>query len=528
MEGNMWNIGRCTNIQPLTPTTRYLNVFDLDKKSKFEYETVKKFINDKLNKIRTNGKINEDARFKETCLEHKLCNPLTPQIENGSLQLLVAVSGAGKTRRIYEYLYSNPGIFFTTKKQGNGGSADFEKCISYTIKEFSNKPDKKESYSQYFNLLFWARVMILEYMVETLKFKNPMLLLAQIHPDLVFSTDIFVEVFEDFVQKYYDPPLSIPSEVFNGKVFVDEIQASLDSECGSFIFNSEPRRVFSPLLKSLLIYFGYQNLILSGTGISFQILKEHITSSTFKSSPYTLVTNFKPMNKDQVYNYSLTILREIGKKEEEDATQIAKILSENPLVVGGRARFTVFFLDLIMRGKSVEESVLEFFSILRDTRHLNFPIRNWESKKSVIIRNETYFALIKKALINILMGKEPKIYVSDDDLAEMLNMGIGFSEKSLGESFVVLKEFAVVNALFSLYTESEIAHSFLDTFHSLNDSCAGFHFEYLVMLKYLYDYKELSFAVHRGPLYGRLDEFEKKDFVAFFPDNFAGIKNFDF
>jgi hypothetical protein len=461
--------------------------------------------------------IQKDAVFRETCLEFALERRLTNSLQHDKdkSKLLVGPSGSGKTRRCYEELFVTPGLFFTCAKQGNGGSADME----ITIADAMGDPGKSNFY---FSTLIWSRMMLFRYMKDELKFSSANLLLAQIHPEAVFGSDVF----KDLYLKIRSMGVILRPWLFSIFVVVDEIQMALRGE-KKFLLNSIQRTVFSPLWKSMITHFGYANLVMSGTGMDFQVLKDHLESVTFKDTPYELVVDIKPLTEEQVRKYCLLICTKRLTMSEEDANELAGIVCVNPLCAGGRARTTAFVLDQIINGKNVNDALESLNAIIINPSHASFPIRNWESKKDTTIGHQTYFAMVLHALVSYLQGKEAVIYLPENNMADLINIGLGFCK--LNESYppgVVLSELLVAQALFALFEPLEIANEFLKNLaQSLNSSIAGFHFEYLVMLKFYFDCpQDETFEILHGPLHNNLHKLNelKQGVIALFPDAYMG------
>jgi len=79
--------------------------------------------------------------FHDNCLEYRLDRRTTTynidDVDN--VKLLLAVSGAGKTRMLLELLYSNFGYYFTCKSsQDDFGSGDLYQCQAYCYKHSEN------------------------------------------------------------------------------------------------------------------------------------------------------------------------------------------------------------------------------------------------------------------------------------------------------------------------------------------------------------------------------------------------------
>lgn len=448
---------------------------------------------------------------------------LTAPIPDSGNCLLIAVSGAGKTRRLYEELFVKPGIFFTCAKQGNGGSDDLKTCILHSVKVGDSE--------RYFYLLISTRLMICSYLFNRCNFTSSQLLLAQIHPEFVFGGDIFLNLYSLLNSSLKDLPVAMPHgpHDYLKLVAVDEIQASMHPNSSVFVFNTVARTALSPLWKNMIDTFGYGKVAFSGTGMDFLALREQLESSTVKHIPYEVLTDFSPLTEQQVYDYSNTILTQLGNFPTEQGVEIAQILSMDPLFVKGRPRFVAYVLNLLIENISLQDALLQLSDILAKPGHEKFPIKNWELKKRNSVGSDTYHTLILGAVVSYLQGKEAFIEVDSNDLADLVNMGIGYTRKT-GRSGIVLTEAAVVQALFSLFIPSEIAQKFIsNTRASLNSSTAGFHFEYLVFLKFYFE-SQADGSVPFKILYGSLSfylETLSKDmnsdgYIALFPDVFAG------
>ena len=479
----------------------------------------------------SNYTINVNAQFKNTCLESNLAERLTAPIkmQEDVCKFLIATSGAGKTRRCYEELYSKYGIFFTCSKQGNGGSDDMKGAIEWCITLATNGGNRHHV-DQCLKTLIYGRVQLVNYMIDILKFAPSMVLLAQIHPDLVFGEDIFKTFFEHLMTKY-DPTKASPLifGTFMYPVVIDEIQSTLQSP-SIFDYSRTPRTVFSPLYKNMTTFFSFKYLIFSGTGTDFNTTKDHLMSTSFKSLPYVLLTDFKPMTEDQVYDFSLNTLKSIDNLNDSvDIETVSKQLSSDPLFVGGRPRFTAFILDSLRNGDSFEGAISQFNLILTLPNHEKFPIRNWTEKQSCIVQNQTYYTLVLDALVSYLCGKDAVINVTKDVAADLINIGIGYCSVREHEYIITLSELATIQAFYALLNPADISSKFMEKmFSSLNNCIAGFHFEYLVMLKFYYDCpQDQPFRIIHGSLSSVLRDLENEDIntreiIAFFPDVFAG------
>jgi hypothetical protein len=124
-------------------------------------------------------KLPNSALFRDNCLEYRLDRRSTlyqPDDDKDNIKLLLAASGAGKTRLLLELLYSNFGYYFVTKSsQADFGSDDLARC-----QIFSDKNDSKAEFA--IRLLYFVRVSVCNYLIEK-GFNEPwQILLAQSIP----------------------------------------------------------------------------------------------------------------------------------------------------------------------------------------------------------------------------------------------------------------------------------------------------------------------------------------------------------
>ncbi|KAJ3118945.1 hypothetical protein HDU96_005182, partial [Phlyctochytrium bullatum] len=311
--------------------------------------------------------INRDASFNNNCLEFDLgmrwTNPLG--MENEKSKILVAVSGAGKTRRVYEELYSRPGIFFTCSKQGNGGSEDLRSCLQ----EINDDPDSAAS--------------------------------------------------------------------------------SLATLC----------------------------LCLSGTGLDYDVLREHLDSTSAKEFPYETLTDFEPLTISQVEHYAEHFLRGVknrkGEDGEDDIEDIITTLKSDRRFVG-RPRFLAFVVDQIAKGSA-------------------------------------------------------RIYqytIEHGDAAKLINIGVGYAKEVGAELYVELVEEALIESLWSLYDPSVLAITLISGISkAVNSVVAGYRFELLILLNVYYEAKKSTEKVTLlyGSLTNNLPKFDyTSGWVILMPDSLAG------
>ena len=189
------------------------------------------------------------AKFHDNCLEYRLDKRETNYVPNdaNNVKIVLAVSGAGKTRMLLELLYSNFGYYFITKSSVQDfGSQDLRSCHNYC----DSKPLLVRTVIQQ---LYFVRATICAFLQEN-GFKKPwQILLAQLHPKEIFGFDIFNKVFQHIMKGNYDNPVFEEPYPFCA---IDEIQISVESEANYSVPGARNKRpFFSPLvLFSKLLY----------------------------------------------------------------------------------------------------------------------------------------------------------------------------------------------------------------------------------------------------------------------------------
>ena len=486
-----------------------------------------KFVEERLDNFMSNFPLNPNAEFKRDCLEFDLGHRLTtPIVNDGKLQIMLAVSGAGKTRRIYEELYSRPGLFFTCKKQGNGGSRDLEICIEDCV----HHKDRK-----YLKALVISRVMIIRWMMKNGVTAPSSLLLAQIHPDKVFGNDVFHALYcvlrAEF--SYYD----VGTIFDDWLIAIDEIQSSLKTDCVFTTTGKTNRPAFSVLITTFTECFGYHRIVVSGTGIKFALMKELLASTTMKSIPYDRKpSDFEPLSENRVYVFSMKALHEMFGWNEDKAHETATLISKHELFCTARARFTSFLLEKLGEGKSIDTAITDFYEVFSDQASPYFPIQDWDRKKEDPIKRighvtATYHSQILQALISYLQGKEAVIEASwnDDEISELITMGIGFVSNE--GTCVKLVEKAIECALFELITPEIVMRALVNEIaRDSNRSINGYRFELVIMARYMKECEingEPIQVVH-GTLASCLKYLNLKDqtkCIFILPDVFAGTSS---
>jgi hypothetical protein len=248
------------------------------------------------------------AQFDErSCLERRLGYRQTAyepdQLNN--LKVLLAVSGAGKTRLLLELLYKRRGYYFVSPTRDMDlGSGDLAYCSILAAEDSSRS-------FYYIQLLFFVRVTVCNYLVEH-GYETHELLLAQIHPEAFFGMDLFMELFDVLTQR---------KDVKIGRTFtncfdfvaIDEIQTVLESEAVFRLpLSSKDRPFFSPLIYWSKQIKSFKTFIVSGTGINFELITDLLPAGTMKEKVpgYEVISPLDPLDTNQIAQYSRQILAE--------------------------------------------------------------------------------------------------------------------------------------------------------------------------------------------------------------------------
>jgi hypothetical protein len=311
------------------------------------------------------------AEFNETtCLEHRLDRRQTDYIPDNTnnVKLMLAVSGAGKTRLLLELLHSRPGYYFvSTKQDGDFGSGDLAEC--------NRSAQKHPDHVSYFiTLLYFVRVTVCNYLVDLGYSKPHQLLLAQLHPKQFFGTDIFEEV---FVSLTLWPFVLTQFDKYFDFVAIDDIQGTLQEEAVFDSPHSENRRPFySPLVYNSKRSIGFRTFIVSGTVINFEYQREMIESSAMKMDIVTdsrMISSLKPLTASQVAAYSRKMLAD-SHIAQADIDTFVQIVSAFPQC-HGRARFIAFIIEQFLDCGDVELALSRFTLAVSDVDNTLCPLR---------------------------------------------------------------------------------------------------------------------------------------------------------
>ena len=421
--------------------------------------------------------------FHDNCLEYRLDRRTTTyNLDNvDNVKLLLAVSGAGKTRMLLELLYSNFGYYFTSKSsQGDFGSADLYQCQIYC----DNHP---ENVKRAIHLLYFVRAAVCNYLMEK-GFKEPrQILLAQLHPVAFFGVDVFEYVFTALLEEQVSVQTAIVKPF--PLTAIDEIQLCVESECLHRLPGSANKRpFFSPLVHYSKMMRIFPHFLLSGTGINFEYVKEAMESSTMKRHQHTnheVVSSFHALSRRDIEIYATQFL------QEHHVMEVIEIVSRISAfeLCHGRPRFLAYILDGYMESRDIDVAIGEFVSGISTVDGQIFPLRFLKRDLDNNIRSldrpiagDTLGRIIRDGLLEVILKGKLRFRITDDNGASAIRYGLGFGDASGG----ILKEIeileqAVVECLRYFIPFADIVKSFaLRIVECPKPQMVGYLLEYLV------------------------------------------------
>ena len=464
----------------------------------------------------------------QTCLEHRLDERATKYVPDlvDNVKLVLAVSGAGKTRMLLELLYSTCGYYFTAKSSVKDfGSADLGECRVHCD---YHPEDAKRA----IQLLYFIRVSVCNYLISK-GFGDPKpILLAQLHPAAFFGSDVFEQLFTTLVKE----PIFNATQIVKPFNFVaiDEIQVTLEGEAVYHLSSSGKKRpFFSPLVHYSKLMDMFPSFLLSGTGINFQFVKEAMESGTMKrrmATDYKVVSDFYPLLKSQVESYAAQFLKD---QQVAEADEIVSRISAFELC-HGRPRFVAYILDGYMESKDIDFSIGEFVSGITSVDGQIYPLRffkrDLESNKislNRIISGSTLGDTIRDGLLSLVLKGKLVLTVNDEDGAAAIRYGLGFggvTEAMLRE--VEINELAVIECLRVFVPFSDLVLKFANQMSACpRPQMVGYLLEYLVAFALVANYSNDGDALSRINVtqkfcheYLRFDDASK----VCFPDHMCG------
>ena len=439
-----------------------------------------------------------NASFNDNCLEYRLDRRTTTYILDNvdNVKLVLAVSGAGKTRMLLELLYSIFGYYFTSKSsQGKAfASADLYECQIYC----DNHPDDVKLA---IHLLYFVRAAVCNYLIEKGFKKSWQILLAQLHPVAFFGVDIFEYLFKALLKE----PTFNATKIVNPFPFVaiDEIQSCVESSAVHLLPGSTNRRpFFSPLVHYSKMMGIFPHFLLSGTGINFEFVRESMESSVMKDNQltrYEVVSEFPTLSRKDIENYATQFLQE---HQVSEVNYIVSRISALELC-HGRPRFVAFILDRYMKSKDIDLSIREFVSEITNVDGQIFPLRffkrdldnNTRSLDRHISR-DTLGRVILDGLLEVILNGSLRLKVTEDDGAAAIRYGLGFGDVRSGIiKEIEIKEQAVVQCLRYFIPFADIVKSFaLKMADCQKPQMVGYLLEYLVSFALVANHSEESVA----------------------------------
>ena len=430
------------------------------------------------------------ATFRSNRLEEHLDVSITgafsDQLIENKINVLLAPSGAGKTRSILEFLYRNFGYYFVASADGGLGSNDMKLCMWHSLR---HADDVRDCVS----LVFVIRAAVCQYLQSKGFSTAADILLSQMYPKDVFDgLDVFHELFSKLVHIIIRGGLTVNGDVtcFD-TVVIDEIQVSLKTDHKFTLTpgSTSKRPFFSPL-----IYFAATTLshmckkfIIAGTGIDYSTLKECISSATLKNSSLMIhhLRHLRPLDATGVSDYVKKVLAWNG-CDLSECDKVVKKLSSFTLC-HGRGRFVASILDTyFLNGRKLNSALLVFESRLRDITSASFPLRFLRDEVlqkswSRSFGKKTLLGVACQILSSMIMGGRTKLALYDDT-AEAVNFGIGFPVTDVeSPRFIELEEEAVVYCLRFLVPIEEVITSIMENMSECpNPQMAGYFFEYFV------------------------------------------------
>ena len=437
-----------------------------------------------LEKIVDVQKLPNSATFHDNCLEYRLDRRSTSyaldSIDN--VKLLLAVSGAGKTRMLLELLYSNFGYYFTSKSsQGDFGSGDLFLC-----QRICDRNSEPQNVTYSIKLLYFVRAAVCNYLIEK-GFKEPRhILLAQLHPIAFFGLDLFEYLFTALATEPFVGTTIVKSFPFAA---IDEIQVCVESSVVHRLPGSDNLRpFFSPLIHYSKHLGLFPQYLLSGTGINFRFVKEAMESSTMKEAQitdYEVLSNFRPLSKIDVEQYATQFLQEHQVYQVDDiVTRISAFE-----LCHGRPRFLAYIIDGYRKSNDIDVAIGKFVSGIATVEGQIFPLRFFKrdldnNKRSLdrVISGDTLSRIIRNGLLEVILKGRLCFRVTDDDGAAAIRYGLGFG--SVTDSIlqeIELQEQAVVECLRYFIPFADIVKTFVQRIaECVKPQMVGYLLEYLV------------------------------------------------
>lgn len=471
------------------------------------------------------------AAFKDNCLEYRLDCRYTSYIPDNAdnVKLLIAVSGAGKTRTMLEILYKNFGYYFTSdSSQGDFGSKDMRRC--HTLCDIYK--DRAEHFIQ---LLYFVRVVICNHL-KNLGFSEPsQLLLAQLHPIAFFGEDVFLSIFNLlFMDPDFSPHLHFLTDVHvSSLTVIDEIQKTVKSEeVHRLDGSSNDRPFFSPLVRFSKELICCTTFLLTGTGINFELFKNLMESSTMKldqKRSYQIDSPFAPLSKSEVVKYAKNFL------EGHRVDQMDMILEtiSNFTLCHGRPRFIAYILERYIKERDIELVIGGFVENISNVNSQLFPLRffkdDFNTNKNPltrIIAVDTLERLITDGLLDFIISGRLHLNLSNNEAAAAILYGFGFAQVDHGTiTGVTINEVAIVECLRPFIPFANLVQTLSHRIATCQKpQMVGYLFEYLVAFALVSNYATIkdrdAIQISQNNIQSYLRYSESNE--VYFPDHHCG------
>ena len=425
------------------------------------------------------------AKFLDNCLEYRLDRRATKYIPGNSdnVKILLAVSGAGKTRLILELLYHQFGYYFTTSRTENDfGSGDLKACQSLCDKD----PDAKKT--QYLiSLLYFVRAAICNYLIDKGIKEPSQILLAQLHPKAFFGVDIFECIFNELSESARI--LSTRPIKYFPLAAIDEIQVILETSHVHMVSTlSVLRPFFSPLVCVSKLLTTFPCFLVAGTGINFEYVQEILNQGTAKSGQclaYEIESPFDALTENEIEVYATQFLAEHNVANYQDiVSRICKFK-----LCHGRARFLASILDNFMLHGDLDNSFANFTKMLQACDQKIYPLKFYyddleKQRNSLdrVIPGQTLRTLLSEGLLQLINKGEFLLSVPQKEAALGIRYGLGFIQSMSQTLYTIrVQEAAVIECLRYLIPFSDLVHQFGKRMGECqNAQMVGYLLEYLV------------------------------------------------
>lgn len=365
------------------------------------------------------------------------------------VRTIYGTSGAGKTRRVLEFLSHEYGLYFIANGDGvDPGSFDMsaviKRCID-TAKAAPNFTDDISATSEnnlkvvtnLMTILVYSRLKVFERLQKIYKDKfegdkmSPFeWLLFQLHPNKFMNHDVF----QDMAITLIDAGVNVPRPKSNQYVIIDEAQELLRKLEKDYFVSSKdasvPRSLYSAVAKGfghLATNVACRFPVLTGTGLSRVASERELGSTVAKeSSRVTLFDSFDSLDETGVLDYLGTFVK-VEKTDEQTRNHIAKWLV-------GRPRWTASFASFAMQSEG--EDLLQVFERYLHTLTMETPDVKKNQRNSWSLKHSSALSAIKR------LGLESVESSSGKAVDEFMNAVMEFTVS--GEEQIIHQDYSTL------------------------------------------------------------------------------------